>query len=85
MKKENVTRFIGKVGSTLYKHRADIAYVTGIGLRATGTGMMVKGTINIVDDLKAYKPAMEAIDADDMLTDDDKAYEKHVIRYTTGK
>lgn len=46
---------------------------------------MVKATYKNADTIREYKPAMKAIDADLDLTEDDKIYEKHVLRYTTGK
>lgn len=82
---KSITRALGSTGSFIFKHRGDIAYLGSVGIKATATGMLMKATYDNVDILKGYKPAKEAISNDDMLTEDDKSYELHVLKYNTGK
>lgn len=85
MSSKAITRALGTAGSFIFKHRGDIAYVASVGVKAAGTGMLMKATYDNADIFREYKPAKNAIENDAMLTEDDKDYELHVLKYTTGK
>ena len=82
---KGLTRAAAKTGSFIFKHRGDVAALAGIGVRAAGASMMVKATCENADVIRDYKPTIAAIDADLELNEDDKEYEKRVVRYSTGK
>lgn len=57
-----VTRALNKVALKVYEHRADIAFFSGMGLTAVGTGLFIKKTFKqaeIVEDHKARKKEAE--------------------------